>query len=125
MMISAEYKSQEESALKNFLVSFVITDVLGQILFLFSTELTAPDAQAIPANGTLRCIVPRLPLSGGFYQIGCHLRVNGVIQDNINHAGRLEVVDGNFYGTGRLYPPGWQGRGVLVEHKWLLPVLPG
>jgi len=27
------------------------------------------------------------------------------------------VVDGDFYGTGRLYPEGWRGKGVLVNHK--------
>jgi hypothetical protein len=30
----------------------------------------------------------------------------------------LQVVDGDFFGSGRQYPEGWEGKGVLVPHEW-------
>jgi hypothetical protein len=30
----------------------------------------------------------------------------------------MTVVDGDFYGTGKTFPPGWQGKSVLVKHRW-------
>ena len=48
------------------------------------------------------------------------MEVNREIGDWIQNAVELEVVDGDFYGSGRLYPPGWQGKGVLVPHQWVI-----
>jgi lipopolysaccharide transport system ATP-binding protein len=41
-----------------------------------------------------------------------------VVQDWVEAAARLAVTDGDFYGTGRLYPAGWDGKAVLVDHRW-------
>ncbi|MCC2643557.1 MAG: hypothetical protein K0S45_3970, partial [Nitrospira sp.] len=30
----------------------------------------------------------------------------------------LTVIDGDFYGTGKLHYPGWEGTTVLVRHQF-------
>jgi lipopolysaccharide transport system ATP-binding protein len=121
VVIAAEYKSKENEPLKNVRASFCLVDSMGQILFLASTELTSPGVHDLPPEGIIRCVFPRFPLTGSEYQISPYLEVNGITQDLIEAAGSIMVEDGDFYGSGKLYPPGWQGKGVLVEHKWILP----
>ena len=38
------------------------------------------------------------------------------MQDWVESAGELIVIDGDFYGFGKLHYPGWEGRTVLVKH---------
>jgi lipopolysaccharide transport system ATP-binding protein len=121
VVIAAEYKSNGNKPLHNVRTSFGLIDSIGQILFLASTELTAPGIHDLPPSGIIRCIFPRFPLTGSEYQISPYLEVNGTTQDYIEAAGTILVEDGDFYGSGKLYPPGWQGKGVLVGHKWILP----
>ncbi len=78
-----------------------------------------------PANGVIRCIIHSLPLSGSDYFLSPFLEVSGEVQDHIEGALSLAVEDGDFYGTGRLYPPGWRGKGVLVPHGWMTPKVTG
>jgi lipopolysaccharide transport system ATP-binding protein len=105
----------------NCRVSVAISDRLGQTLFNCSSELVIQDPIDLPATGTLRCHIPHLPLSQNQYLLTLFLQVNRQVEDWLLHAIELEVVDGDFYGTGRLYPDGWRGKGVLVPHRWMTP----
>jgi lipopolysaccharide transport system ATP-binding protein len=40
------------------------------------------------------------------------------VQDWVHHAALVTVLDGDFYGTGKSYPPGWKGKCVLVKYSW-------
>ncbi len=105
----------------NCRVSVAISDRLGQTLFNCSSELVIRDPIDLPGAGTLRCHIPHLPLSQNEYLLTLFLEVNRQVEDWLLHAIELEVVDGDFYGTGRLYPDGWRGKGVLVPHQWMTP----
>ncbi|MGA1366974.1 MAG: ABC transporter ATP-binding protein [Blastocatellia bacterium] len=105
----------------NCRVSVAISDRLGQTLFNCSSELVIRDPIDLPGAGTLRCHIPHLPLSQNQYLLTLFLEVNRQVEDWLLHAIELEVVDGDFYGTGRLYPDGWRGKGVLVPHQWMTP----
>jgi lipopolysaccharide transport system ATP-binding protein len=59
-----------------------------------------------------------LPLSQGQYRLTLFLEVNREIQDWLSSSVTLDVIDGDFFGSGRQYPEGWQGKGVLVPHQW-------
>jgi len=61
-----------------------------------------------------------LPLSQNNYLLSLFLEVNREVEDWIHQGIELPVVDGDFYGTGRLYPEGWRGKGVLVNHQWIM-----
>jgi lipopolysaccharide transport system ATP-binding protein len=122
VVIAAEYKSRDNKSLKNVRASFCVRDSVGQVLLVASTELTSSSVHNLPPEGIIRCIFPCFPLTGSEYQITLYLEVNGTAQDLIEAAGTILVEDGDFYGSGKLYPAGWQGKGVLVEHRWQLPV---
>jgi lipopolysaccharide transport system ATP-binding protein len=90
----------------------------GKVYFLASTELHTDEPLSLPAGGSIDCIVDELPLSLGTYYLSPFLEVNGVIQDWLDAAATFHVEDGNFYGTGKDYPQGWEGKTVLVKHRW-------
>jgi lipopolysaccharide transport system ATP-binding protein len=66
----------------------------------------------------LRCTIPKLPLSGSDYLLNPYIEIAGITEDWLSAAASLAVEDGDFYGKGKLYPSGWQGKGVLVRHEW-------
>jgi len=118
LSIVLHYESQASQPLANCRVSVAVEDLFGQIFFVCSTEMTSRDAIALPARGAVRCVVPRLPLSQGRYNLTLFIEVNKEIEDWVPAAVPLHVVDGDFFGTGRQYPAGWEGKGVLVPHRW-------
>lgn len=113
-----EYQSEANRELLNPRVSVAVEDLFGHPLFVCSTEMIPDAPQRLAPRGTVRCLIPRLPLSQGQYQLTVFLEVNREIEDWLSSAVTLNVVDGDFFGSGRQYPEGWQGKGVLVPHRW-------
>lgn len=119
LIVVMEYESKNLDFLKNCRFSTAFYDGLGQFLFNCSSELLSIDPIDLPPQGRIKCIIPKLPLSGSQYFISILIEVNKVIEDWIYGVSSLTVIDGDFYGTGRLYSEGWQGKGVLIEHQWI------
>jgi lipopolysaccharide transport system ATP-binding protein len=120
LVIALDYQSPNEQSLPNCRSTIVFLDAMGQFLFNCTSDLVISDPLTLPPSGTLRCLIPRLPLSQGQYLLNLMLAVNGEIEDRLHNAIELEVSDGDFFGTGRLYLDGWRGRGVLVDHEWMV-----
>jgi lipopolysaccharide transport system ATP-binding protein len=120
LIIKLNYQAAESESLPNCRASIAFYDNLGQTLFNCSSELVIRDPITLASNGEIRCVIPRLPLSQNNYLLSLFLEVNREIEDWIHQGAELPVVDGDFYGTGRLYPEGWRGKGVLVSHQWIM-----
>ena len=120
LVVNLSYEAADPGPLPNCRASVTFFDPLGQVLFNCSSELVIGDPMTLPASGTIRCVIPRLPLSQNQYLLTLFLEVNREIEDWILNAIEIDVVDGDFYGTGRLYPDGWRGKGVLVPHQWVV-----
>lgn len=120
LVIALDYQSAENQELPNCLASVVFYDGLGQVLFNCATSLAHRDPVTLRPVGTIRCVIPKLPLSQNQYLLTLFLEVNREIEDWLSNAIELDVIDGDFYGSGRLYPEGWRGKGVLVPHQWII-----
>ena len=118
LVIVLEYESASRQPLQHCRASIAFSDSMGQVLFNCSSELTNPPLGPLPASGQIRCLIPRLPLTQSEYLLSPFLEVSREIEDWIRGAVVLSVVDGDFFGTGKLYPEGWRGKGVLVPHQW-------
>lgn len=86
--------------------------------FLMSTDLVDSTPLDLHGEGWIDFRLPELPLSGGNYYVMSYVESNRDVQDWIHNAALLTVVDGDFYGTGKTYPPGWRGKCVLVQYSW-------
>jgi lipopolysaccharide transport system ATP-binding protein len=88
--------------------------------FLMATDLVDTRQLDLQGAGFIDLVIPELPLSGGTYYLTSFVESNKITQDWVDDAAEMTVVDGDFYGTGRTYPPGWQGRFVLIKYHWKL-----
>ena len=110
----------DQHVFKNARASILISNIFGQHLILLSSEIVNQQKIVIERNGQLKCTIPKFPLSKGKYYITLFLEADNEIQDYIHNQLSLDVIDGNFYGTGRDYPDDWEGKTVMVNHSWSL-----
>ena len=52
------------------------------------------------SKGLVKCLIPKLPLGEGVYNINLEAKIAGGPADKINGAASFEVLPGDFYGTG-------------------------
>jgi lipopolysaccharide transport system ATP-binding protein len=88
--------------------------------FALSSALVDRKKLQISGDGRIDFLVPEWPLSGGSYHLNIYIESNRVMQDFLNDASVIEVIDGDYFGTGKLHHEGWQGMTVLVRHSWTL-----
>ena len=70
----------------------------------------------LPDQGEFICSMKRLPLLPGRYTLGLKCRSGETVLHGFANAGSFYVLDGDFYGTGVLPPPG--GGHALLEYEW-------
>jgi lipopolysaccharide transport system ATP-binding protein len=96
-----------------------VRDAFTKGLLRLGTDLTGQDFETLPEKGYLICRVPRFPFRGGRYYIDLGADVNGVKADRVIRAVSLNVIDGDFYGTGKS-PPHPNDGDFLCDHSWTL-----
>jgi lipopolysaccharide transport system ATP-binding protein len=96
------------------------SSVMEERLFLCSTQFASDVPEGFPSAGTIRCIIPSLALLPGQYslEIACVVTGRRITMDRINRAKTLTVIEGDFFGTGKL-PPAYAGP-FLVQNHWQL-----
>jgi lipopolysaccharide transport system ATP-binding protein len=94
------------------------SSIFGERLFLCSTEFSS-DNLIYQDTGTIYCQIPRLPLAPGKYNIDLVCKNKKSLNkhlDKLLNVYSLQVVAGDFYGTGKL--PAHQQGSFLVDHSW-------
>jgi lipopolysaccharide transport system ATP-binding protein len=86
---------------------------------IFSTDLVDRKPLNLEGSGYVEFHVPTLPLCGGRYFLHVAIENEALTQDWVQYAAELQVLDGDYYGTGRMYPhDGWRGKGMFIKHSW-------
>ncbi len=112
----AEYETDDGRSLRNVSVSMPCFDHMGRHVFMCWTRLTGSDFTSVADVGRFQSRIKRLPLMPGRYSFNLWCEVNGVLADWVRDAGVLNVVEGDFFGTGYLAPSAHGG--VVVDHEW-------
>jgi lipopolysaccharide transport system ATP-binding protein len=116
--IRMHYNAFENKEFKNCRASVAVTKN-EQVYFCLSTELADINELNLSGKGYIDFIIPDFPLSQSTYMLHTYIEANKEIQDWVLDAAELSVIDGDFYGTGRNYPSGWQGGvGILIKFIW-------
>ncbi len=85
---------------------------------LFSTSLVRREPVTLRGEGFIDFTIDELPLSGGVYTVGVLIKLEDRDADVLFGAVEMEVIDGDFFGTGRVRPlPDWSETGALVRHS--------
>lgn len=106
--------SQSTVVARNVQVGIDIRGQFDERLFNVTTTWKSGDFDAVPEFGEFRCLIPRLPLTPGRYTLDLYLGVASEKSDYIANAVRLDVDQGDFFGTGRIPPHGY----LLLDHTW-------
>jgi lipopolysaccharide transport system ATP-binding protein len=89
-----------------------------QEYFSLSSAMVDPRKIRLSGEGRIDFLVPDWPLSRGTYHVNLYVESDHVVQDHLNDAAVIEVIDGDFYGTGKVLHAGARTGSVLVKHSW-------
>lgn len=102
--------------LQNVSVTIAFVDDYNRSLVRCRSEVINADFENLPPKGELRCRLPRFPLMPGFYTVMIACVANGRSADKIKDAATVQVIEGDFYGTGKLPPTG--SAYFLADYQW-------
>jgi lipopolysaccharide transport system ATP-binding protein len=112
--IELDYECIDNQAYKNIEVALCVHK-MDQSKFLYlGTKILKMNILEIHGSGTFACNIPKLPVEPGRYVVHTEFKQNGIIVDYVDSAAMIEVMDGDFYGTGVIWPYG----GFLCDYAW-------
>jgi len=108
-----EYESS--NTLTSPMFEIIICSHSGQPLLHCDNEISGNQFQMLPPIGSVQCCLKRLPLSPGLYRVNVGVESCGEVMDRVSDAFVFQVIEGDFYGTGRLP----RSSGIcLVDYTW-------
>ena len=116
-ILSLGYEVKEGVALNDGVFCVEICKDLKKY-FSLSSALVDTRQIRLSGSGRIDFMIPDWPLMGGSYHVNIFIGSKEGVQDHLNDAAVIEVIDGDYYGTGKLHHEGWQGVSVLVRHSW-------
>jgi lipopolysaccharide transport system ATP-binding protein len=76
------------------------------------------ESVSLSGEGFIDFKIDELPLAGGTYTLGALIQLEERAADVLFGVVEMEVIDGDFFGTGRVRPlPSWSDPGALVRHS--------
>ncbi|MCO6401121.1 MAG: ABC transporter ATP-binding protein [Verrucomicrobia bacterium] len=88
-----------------------------QRMFLCFSRISHPGVLRMGHRGTVRLTIPHLPLLPGRYFVHLSCKVGKALADELIDGVEFDVVEGDFFGTGKLRGRGGES-GILVAHHW-------
>ena len=118
LKIRMHYRCNTEDLLPNCRFSITIRRK-QRIYTMLSTELASRSQIDVQEDGIIEFVVPKFPLTEAVYYMTVFIESNKVIQDWVMDAVELNVIDGDYYGTGRNYPSKeFKGEYSLIDFSW-------
>ena len=114
--ICLDYERDADLTHTNIVASIAVRTQLGAPVFLQHNRLKRQEFGMLPQKGTMICEIDRLPLPAGRYVIDYSLIADGVTFDGVSSARTLDVIEGDFFGSGEV-PPASHGL-CLVDANW-------
>ncbi len=98
-------------------------DNFNQRIMYLNSYFVREDFGEVAPDTELVCEIPRVSLSPGRYRIELWVQTSATtVQDRIADAGSVEVLEGNFFGTGKAMAEGAQL--ALMDYSWQLQAAP-
>lgn len=117
------FKRNPDCNMDNVIFSFSIESLTGEKLLLFANDITGDSFSGLPLEGNAVCTIPKFPLIPGIYRITVWARRNQEFLDWISPAAEIQVMDGDFFGTGRRKKEKFGP--FLAAHSWVVESVQG
>ncbi len=114
--IRVEYTCLENFEGNNLSVALAFYGDDGVLYTVLSSEYTGVLFNKVGGSGAFECQIQKLPLMDGTYLVNVSLNQGGLVQDWVQEASSINVIAGDFYGSGKLNPS--THRSVLIENTW-------
>ncbi|MFC1829871.1 ABC transporter ATP-binding protein [Thermodesulfobacteriota bacterium] len=116
--VQIEYEFQEKLSTRPYdvFVNLIFSNDKGVRIFGVPSDVLSNDITDLGACGRFLCRIDNLPLLPGLYNVQVGFHVNRQVVDKLPEAAKLVVVEGNYYGTGKL-PIVYFGN-VCTKYNW-------
>jgi len=115
LAIEIKISCEEHLNLKTTDIHVTFYSSREQYMFTCSTAAAGSNEGKLTDGTVLLCTIAELPLTAGLYVYNVYGTVGGITADWVRKAGTLSVIEGDFFGTGKII--GHPG-GFLVRHSW-------
>lgn len=113
--ISFNINIEGNTEIPKVIVRLQILDSFGIINFTCNNYHSQGAFNKISSSQSISCIIDKLPLNVGNYQVNLQLISDLKIMDEVENALQFKVESGFFFETGNLPNT---GMGLLVDHNW-------
>lgn len=116
--IHLHFKKEDNTIIENYHVGLTFYNELGVPVFSQSTRVMQVNFGELPQKGIFVCKIKNLALPPSVYFLSINIKVSEEYSDFIEKAVSFSVVDGDFFGTGKIFP---SKLGVYLVHgHWKL-----
>jgi homopolymeric O-antigen transport system ATP-binding protein len=112
------YDAKED--LRNVIVNVGLYTSRGEGALHLSSQTAGQDLTVQAGRGTIVVELPKTGLLPGRYRVNLYCTAGGAVVDWLGDAATIEVAEGDYYGTGRLPPPGYGS--IAVDQAWSVEV---
>ncbi len=113
-VLALHYRSTRKEDLRSVEIALGIHRMDDSKHLVLSTKVLGQDIERLDSSGHSVCTVFRLPIEPGRYLINTEINQNGMLADQVKGAALVDVLPGDYYGTGRIWPYG----GFLCDYAW-------
>lgn len=103
---------------KDVTVGITLSGHARVALFHCENTCVGRSFETVGSAGEFMCSIDRLPLTPGRYSLGVSCSADDEVIHGVPHVGLFNVLDGDYYDTGRLPPVG--SGNVLTDYSWSL-----
>ncbi len=112
-----DYEVADGAEIEGARIRVAWTNLLGDTLFILVNDGSGHAISRLPGpSGTVRAVIPRLPLHHGTYRLSAWIKSGRDLEDRISDALELTVAGGDFFGTGVSWPA--DSGPFLVPHSF-------
>ena len=108
------YKCLPDQTYRNIEIALGVRKQDQTPLLYVGTRVVQQDVDFVRGLGCSLCQIKRLPLEPSRYSIITEIKQNGIIVDFVQAAATVDVMEGDYYGTGMIWPYG----GCLCDYSW-------
>ena len=110
------YRTKNDQGAENVELNIAIERQNGEAIFKLGTRCTGQRIKQLPSKGYIILTIRRFPLVPGRYKINAYLESRATPADYIIPLTNLDVIDGDFYGSG--YQVYENESKILIDGTW-------
>jgi lipopolysaccharide transport system ATP-binding protein len=110
------YRTRSNREGKNVDLGVLVERYNGERVFQLGTRFTGQKFRHLPPKGHIVCTIKKFPLVPGRYKLGAYLQSESNPSDYITTLTYLDVIDGDFFGSG--YQVYENESKILVDGTW-------